>query len=691
MSFRELLRQNPFLRFLLPLVIGVVLTHSISVPQILGWILVSFGILGVGIFTVIEKLRKSYSFRALFGVFVFAMCFGFGTVRYNDIESQMYLPISKSKIVLKGKVLETPIEKANSYAFAFDVQKIKASDKWQNASGRTIIYLQKDMNVSKLGVGDLLLLNTELQRVRNSGNPHEFDYASYLRTQHILYSAYTDSLSWKQIGTGPEFSVVVLASKWRDHLLSIYRKNGIQNESFDILAALTLGYKTGMDPEIKRAWADAGAMHVLAVSGLHVGIIYMIMSYVLRFLARFKYGCHLRGILLLLTLWIYALLTGMSPSVMRSATMFSFIVVGEMLKRNGSIYNSLAISAFFLLLIDPFLLFTVGFQFSYLAVVSIVFFQPQFDKLIYIGNPILKKLWQLTTVSLSAQIGTFPLAIYYFHQFPSYFLLSGYVVIVMAGVLIYLSALLLIVSPINMLSESLGWLLRNIVDGMNFLIVKIQGLPGSVLRELSLSQYQLILSYFILFSLISLVSFKRKKAVFAVVLILICFQLPNTIRTFQVPKKEMLVFNSRGHSIIGFVEGEKGLFLIDDKIISEKSNQIIQSFVLNENINETSFDTLKAIEIKAIGADVVAIIGKGNNNLEEMLRFIQPDYIIFRSSGLQSIKMVTKEFSNCKMIIDASIYQRDRKKYLLKENEYETNLFDVEENGAYICALSIEN
>ena len=352
-------------------------------------------------------------------------------------------------------------------------------------------------------------------------------------------------------------------------LLSIYRRNGIQNESFDILAALTLGYKTGMDPEIKRTWADAGAMHVLAVSGLHVGIIYMIMNYLIRFLARFKYGCHLQGILLLLTLWTYALLTGMSPSVMRSATMFSFIVIGKVLKRDGSIYNSLAISAFFLLLIDPFLLFTVGFQFSYLAVVSIVFFQPQFDKLLYIGNPILKKLWQLTTVSLAAQIGTFPLAVYYFHQFPSYFLLSGYVVITMAGMLIYLSALLLILSPIGILSEGLGWILRNLVEGMNFLIVKIQALPGSVIRELSLSQYQLLFTYFLLFSLIALLSFKRKKAVYAFVVILIGIQLPITIRIFQVPKNEMLVFNSKGHSVIGFVEGSKGLFLVDGKMSSE--------------------------------------------------------------------------------------------------------------------------
>ncbi|MBL4561022.1 MAG: ComEC family competence protein [Labilibaculum sp.] len=691
MTFREFIRQNPFLRFLFPLVIGITLAQVVGIPQILSWFLVFVGLLGVIVFTVFIKFRKSYSLRTLFGIFVFAMSFGLGNIRYNDIQSQMYLPISKSKIILKGRLLNTPIEKANSIAFVFDVLNVKKSDKWQNVSGKTMIYLQKNRKAKKLGVGDILIVKTELQRVKNSGNPYEFDYASYLKTQHILYSSYADSLSWQHVEMNSNFSIKVLASNWRDHLLSIYRKNGIQNESFDILAALTLGYKTGIDPEIKKAWADAGAMHVLAVSGLHVGIIYMIMNYLLRFLARFKYGCWLRGFLLLITLWMYALLTGMSPSVMRSATMFSFIVIGKMLKRDGSIYNSLAISAFFLLLIDPFLLFTVGFQFSYLAVVSIVFFQPQFDKLIYIENLILKKLWQLTTVSLAAQIGTFPLAIYYFHQFPSYFLLSGYVVIVMAGILIYLSALLLILSPITILSESLGWLLRNIVEGMNFLIVKIQSLPGSVLRELSLTQYQLTLTYLLLFSLITLISFKRKKAVLVVVVILIGFQIPNTIQIFQTPKKEMLVCNSNGHSIIGFTGGGKGLFLLDDRISLDKKDRIIQPFVRNENIDIISCDTLKDMDIRAIGGAVVAIIGKSNDGLEEILKMIQPDYIIFRSGGLQSKKMIIKEFPNCKMIIDASIYRRDRKKYLPEENKDGVNLFDVQDSGAYICVLSTVN
>ncbi|PKQ64993.1 hypothetical protein BZG02_03910 [Labilibaculum filiforme] len=691
MTTRELFRQNPFLRLLLPVVIGIALSDLIDIPPLLNWILVLFGIIGVFLFTFFVKLRKSYSLRTLFGVFVFAICFGAGVIRNKDIQSLMYLPTNKSKIILKGEVVDTPIEKKSSYAFVLAVQTIKVSEKWQKVSGKTMVYLQKNSKAKELRIGDLLVVNTELQRVKNAGNPHEFDYANYLKTQHILYAAYSDSLAWNKIEEKSAFSMKVLASNWRDRLLAIYRKNGIQNESFDILAALTLGYKTGMDPEIKKAWADAGAMHVLAVSGLHVGIIYMIMSYLLRFLTRFKYGIILRGLLLLLILWIYALLTGMSPSVMRSATMFSFIVFGEILKRNGSIYNSLAISAFFLLLIDPFLLFTVGFQFSYLAVVSIVFFQPQFDKLIYVGNPILKKFWQLTTVSIAAQIGTFPLAIFYFHQFPSYFLLSGYVVILMAGILIYLSALLLLLSPIPIISESLGWLLRSLVEGMNFLIVKIQGLPGSVLRDLSISQYQLILSYFLLFSLIAILSFKRKKAVYFLLIILICFQLPYSYQIFQKPKNELLVFNSRGHSIIGFVEGNKSFFLVDKQISSEIRDRVIQPFVLEENIQSISYDTLQPFDIKVLGSDVVAIIGKNNFQLKEILKATQPNYIILRSGALKAKKMLEKEFANSKIIIDASVYQKDRKKYLLNDKEEEVNFFDVQENGAYLCTLSTYN
>lgn len=687
MIFREFIRQNPFLRFLLPLIVGIVCTHMFSIPQMLSYSLILIGFLGVISFLFLAKIRKSYSLRSVFGVFVFFICLGTGSMRYVDVNTSMQMEFDNSLVNLLGKIVEQPVEKANSYAVVLKVKQQYKNNIWQNRESKVMLYLQKENRVSSLQMGDVLLLNCNIRQVKNLGNPYEFDYASYLKTQHILYTAYVKSSSWRRVSNNSGFSFREIAANWRDNLLDIYRKNGIKDESFDILAALTLGYKTSLDPEIKRAWANAGAMHVLAVSGLHVGIIYLIMSFILRFLTKLKYGNLLRGALLLITLWLYAFLTGLSPSVMRSASMFSFIVIGEMLKRNGSVYNSLAVSAFFLLLIDPFLLFTVGFQFSYLAVVGIVFFQPKIDKIFHVKNVILNKLWQLTSVSLAAQIGTFPLAIYYFHQFPSYFLLSGYIVIIMAGVLIYLSAILLIISPIEILSKYLGWLLQNVVEVMNYLIIKIQNLPGSVLRNLSMSSMELIIIYGLIFSLISFLIFKNKKAVYTFLLFLICFQIPTVYTLFNGQETELIVFNSQRNSIIGFVNGKKALFLVDAELPADKKERIIEPFLLGREIDEATYEELKPLDMRLIGGKVIVIIGQRVEFIDKIVDSLKPDFFIYRKNGLKTKNILAKKYPNCQVIFDASIYSKDRKKFMANQNDDNVEFIDIQTNGACVCKL----
>ena len=687
MIFREFIRQNPFFRLLLPLIIGIVVAHAFSLPQMLNYSFVLVGLLGVMIFTFVAKLRKSYALRSLFGVFVFFTCIGAGGIRYFDDESSMQMNFDNSSVGLLGNIVEQPVEKANSYAVVFKVKQQNKGNDWQNEGSKMMLYLQKDKQVRSLQMGDQLLLNSSIRQVKNLGNPYEFDYASYLKTQHILYTSYVDSLSWNRVGKNTDFSFRVIAAQWRDNLLEIYRKNGIKGESFDILAALTLGYKTSLDPDTKKAWANAGAMHVLAVSGLHVGIIYLIMSFLLRFLTKLKYGSLLRGFVLLITLWLYAFLTGLSPSVMRSASMFSFIVIGEMLKRNGSVYNSLAVSAFFLLLIDPFLLFTVGFQFSYLAVVGIVFFQPKIDKLLQVKNVILKKLWQLTSVSLAAQVGTFPLAIYYFHQFPSYFLISGYIVILMAGVLIYLSAILLILSPIEILSKYLGWLLQNVVEMMNYLIIKIQNWPGSVVKNLSMNSMELVLIYGLILSLISLLVFKKRKAIYTFLMLVICLQIPSTYALFKEGEAELIVFNSQRNSIIGMINDKKATFLIDAELPKDKKDRIIGPYILGKGIVDVKYEELKPVDIRLIGGKVIVIIGKKVESIDKIVSSLNPDFIIYRKSGLKTKNILTKKQPNCQVIFDASLYSKDRRKFLIDQNIDKNDIIDIQTYGACVCQL----
>lgn len=691
MIFRELIRQHPFIRLLLPFVCGILLANFLSFPSEFGWGSMFLGFIGIVVFVFNSTLRKSYAFRTLFGFFVFAFFLGFGSQRYSGTESDMLISNSDTVVFFIGKVMENPVEKDNSMSSVFFINKIKRAERWTNESAKLMLYLQKSREAKRLQPGDQMILKAHLQRVKNSGNPYEFNYAAYLKTQHILYSVYVDSLSWRSLDSEPQFSLEILAQNWRNHLLSIYKQNGIKGDSFDILAALTLGYKTGIDPEVKQAWINAGAMHVLAVSGLHVGIIYLVMNFMLGFFMRFKWGRWIRGVVLIFTLWMYALLTGMSPSVTRAATMFCFIVLGEMMNRQGSIYNSLAASAFFLLMVDPFLLFTVGFQFSYLAVASIVFFQPRLDKLIYVKNPLLNKIWQLTTVGIAAQIGTFPLSIYYFHQFPTYFLLSGYLVISMAGFLIYLSVILLLFSPISSISSVLGWLLHKSVQVLNNTIVRIQKLPGSVIEDIPMDAYQLFLLYLLLFCLIFIFSLKRKNAIFTFLILLIALQIPTVIDRFQEPEKGFVVFHSRKHSLMGFFEGEKMKILSDSLILDANKDRILKPYLLNRRIKNVEFAILKDLEIKAIGNSIVAIVGNGSVKNIEIIDSIHPDFIIFRSESLKSKFIGKIDFTTTNVVLDASVNSQKRKDIFLTSNVEAFNVYDIQVDGAFVRDVSSEN
>jgi competence protein ComEC len=688
MDFRELLRQHPFLRLLLPLVVGILSSDMVDIPNGLAYILLWIGFVFLLLFVLTPKLRKSIELRSVFGLVVFVLLASLGVYRLQVVQEDMMLNVTDSCQVYQLELIENPIEKKNSYSCVAKICESIQKDQVCKETANIILYFQKDSLIEQFQTGDRLLINSDVERVRNAGNPNEFDYAGYLKTRRILYSSYLGTANWLKLSDENSWSLRTQAWKWRDNLLQIYRDNGIQNESFDILAALTLGYKTSLDPEVRKAWADAGAMHVLAVSGLHVGIIYLVMSFLLNFLTKIKYGRWIRSLLLLLTLWLYALITGLSPSVMRAACMFSFIVIGEAMRRKGGVFNSLAASAFFLLLYNPYLLFTVGFQFSYLAVAGIVFFQPKFDKLLYIKNSILNKLWQLTTVALSAQIATFPLTIYYFNQFPAYFLLSGYVVILMAGILIYLSALLLILSQVEVISNLLGWVLQNAISVLNQIIVWIQELPGAVIQKCSFTSYQVTLMYLIIFCLIFIVIEKRKFAVFTLLLLLISFQLPEIVSVFQPNQQELIVFNAGKNSLIGFRNKNSVSYLCDKNMKNTKQKFLTNNYQIKNKIEKIRTDTIKDVDFREFAGNKILIIGKNKKLSEEFFNHLNPDIILIRKSGLKLSEVLTKHCSNLSIVLDGSVYGKDLKRLHRNTDLQFPNLFVIKDRGAFTVDLS---
>ncbi|NJB87350.1 competence protein ComEC [Lewinella marina] len=348
------------------------------------------------------------------------------------------------------------------------------------ASGKLLAYVTGG---DSLEVGDQLLLSVSPERIPPPLNPEVFDYGAYLAGRSIYHRAYADAGEWLTVGDAPRRSLATLADRSRNAWFSTLTPY-LQNDDLAVAAALIMGKRDLLGAEVRSAYADTGAIHVLAVSGLHVGILALIVVQLLGWLPRRPLWTGLRTVVTLAAVWYFALVTGLSASVQRAALMVSIVVVGKTLNRNNSIFNLLAIAALVMLLIQPKQLFQVGFQLSFAAVTGIALFARPLSRLLYLPG-VLSRGWDAISVSTAAQLGTLPFALYYFGQFPVYFLLSGTLVIVFAYAVLGLGLLHGLLAMVGVGGAGLwltGSLLQLVVGLQNAFIFFCQQLPGATLR-----------------------------------------------------------------------------------------------------------------------------------------------------------------------------------------------------------------
>ena len=558
---KKTVQNIPFLRITIALAIGIILGVNFTFePKLCLAILATTLIL-----LIIFNRNYKYSFNLGFGlgIHLFFIILGiFVTQLFNN------KPVLFEKGNFTAVVLETPQEKPNSYKSVIQIESVSYSDSVFSTKELVIAYFAKNDSTLNLRAGDIILFNSPPQPIINNNNPYEFDYKKYLEKKRIYRQVYLPANKWiKTIHTRKSPSII--AEKFRERLLQIYREQPIEETEFEILSALTLGYKRDLDPETKRIFSASGASHVLAVSGLHVGIVFWVVTLIFGFLRKKKSGRVFFVLITILILWFYAFITGLSPSVMRASTMFSIFVVAENINRKSNIYNSLAASAFILLLVNPNNLFDVGFQLSYAAVFGIVFLQPKLEKLVLVKNRIYKFLWLLITVSIAAQIATFPITTFYFWQFPTYFWITNTFVIPAVMVLIPLGILLLFVSKIHILSGLLSALLNILIKITYFLLSLINHLPFSVF-EISVTQIQFI--FILAFVLSAFIYLKNNNTFFIksslTFLALLLFSII-TREFYRLNQTEIIVYNSAQNPGIHLIHGKKNYIITSEKIKDE--------------------------------------------------------------------------------------------------------------------------
>lgn len=332
--------------------------------------------------------------------------------------------------ILAMRLLSNAQERTKTFRYEAEVE----------GGGKVLLYLQKDSMPMPV-MGDVLLVETQVRRGGKSG---KFDYGLYLRRQGIVGTCWALRRNWQLIGHEDDMGLKGLAKRSQYFLYQQYRKMGIEGQELGIISALTLGYREDLDKDVQRAFSASGAMHVLAVSGLHTGIVWGIVMWILTLgvlykpLWEDKFRRWLLNISTIVLIWAYAFLTGLSPSVMRSALMLTFWALSSLLEQQTSRWNPLLATAVVILIVNPLALWSVSFQLSFAAVAGIMLFGSSMQQAVVLKGRVWQSVSRLLIVSLAAQLGTMPLTLHYFGQTSNYFALTNLIVVPMAGILLSL-------------------------------------------------------------------------------------------------------------------------------------------------------------------------------------------------------------------------------------------------------------
>ena len=465
-----------------------------------------------------------------------------------------------------GIVRSYPESKSKSWKIELEVNRV-LTHQWQPVTGRVQLYLSKKQANLNWNYGDELLIKGSPRLLEPPANPGEFDFKRFLSFKNIHHQHFVRAEDFKVSARAQRHGFIYyshLARRWATNTIESFIK-GEQERA--IAMALILGVTDGIDTDLVNAYSASGAMHVLAVSGLHVGILYALILFLVKPLNRLAWSRWLIALVSLICLWCFAFVTGLSPSVLRAVTMFSCMAVARPFGLRTNIYNTLAASAFILLLYNPYLIMSVGFQLSYLAVLGIVYLQRpiyllfQFDS--WLGNWI----WQITCISIAAQFTTFSLGLLYFHQFPVYFLASNLFVIPLSTFILLGGILLLCIQFIPTLGMAVGWVVEVLIEILNWVVFQTERLPFSLINNVELTTFQCLLLMAILGGLILLFETRSLSWLYVSMSVAAVFSLTQWIHfSEQVERTALTVYRVQGHRAIDCMHHGSTIFIADDAL-----------------------------------------------------------------------------------------------------------------------------
>lgn len=706
------MKGNPFVRYAAALIAGIILyvklpdwTELPLLALFVGVALLCFGFYrNAG--TVIKPIQSGMGFGGLFILLAFGWAITYQRTTTNRTDNIINrVALADTLRAYEGVVASQPEERAKTFRVELEIRrgnwKSRGADGWQPLSGRVIVYLDK-ANGRMPKYGEVWLVSGPPRPIDPPLNPGEFNYKQYLSYRNIRHQQYLRPFQRQVLSIDPpnritQFATVV--NRWADSVLT--HQVGTRAE-YGIVNAMILGIRDDLDPELYRAYSAAGAVHILSVSGLHVGILFAVLTYLLSFLIKRPRGKLLMAVIQLAILWFYALVTGFSPPVLRSAGMFTILIIANASGRQQHLANTLGTSAFFILCFDPYALFSAGFQLSYLAVAGIGAWQSPLYQSITFRYKWANRLWELTAVALVAQLITFPLGVFYFHQFPTYFLLANPIVIVMSQLLLPLAMATLAFSWVPYLNDVLGWLLQKTAWLLNYAVTQIGQLPGAAWDGLWLSQLAMLLTYAVIFCGVALLLSRNRAYLWATCLAAVLLAGVTLWGDYEQAHQRRLAVHFLPHrTAVSLTDGHRSTLLTDLDTTDTRSydfylkNTFGQWGVSNLTVGNVKSDSLDLVPTYHHTRDYAMWVWQGKtlllvNKLTGKTRWKLPavvDYLIIRRNALTEWNQLNGRVVARHIIFDDSNKTPLTDKLLADAKQRGIACYSVRQMGAYVTEM----
>lgn len=603
-------------------------------------------------------LTKKSINSILFGVVACTTTFSIGvlaiTIQNPKTAASHYTKFANGEMD-KLHLKITDVLKPNTFSLRYyaDISSVNNT----NTQGKILLIISNDTTNTALNIDQELITYAKINEINGPLNPYEFDYKKYLENLGVYHQVYTKPSNIVLLESNKS-TLYGIAAKWRNTITNHLKEEKFDSDALGVIQALLLGERNDISEATYTNYKNAGAIHILAVSGLHIGILLLLLQFLLRPIEQIKYGKKIKLVLIVLLLWGFAFLAGLSASVVRAVTMFTFLAYAESLNRPANKFNILALSMFFILLIQPNYLFQVGFQMSYLAVFAILWIYPMLQRFWLPKNKLLKYLWQLLSVSIAAQLGVLPISLFYFHQFPGLFFLTNLAIIPFLGFILAFGIVVIILSLLKILPSFIAEIYNSLIELMNTIIARIAQQEAFIFKSIYFDGTQLILTYFTLIFLVLAFSKPTFKRMAIFLFGVIAFQIWLVFSNYTMShKSEAIVLHQSRNTGLLYQNGAQLNILSNnpnrlDKIIAAYATAqftktiaiaSLENSYLMENKHIYIIDSLAIYPPAGSKITHVLLTQSPKINLERLLDTIHPEIILADGSNYKSDVLHWKE------------------------------------------------